>query len=97
MGKQSNDKGGKSSSNSKSKKNHSKESSSGGYADSTGYTFEHYYGNPQTHEQFAVSGSSQRTDAKQYVQDWDQAWQAAGSAEGGKKDKKGKGKEKKDK
>ncbi|RYP02720.1 hypothetical protein DL764_005650 [Monosporascus ibericus] len=88
-----NDKGGKSSS----KKNHSKASSSSGHADSTGYTFEQYYGDAQTHEQFAVGGSSQRTDARQYVQDWDQAWQAASSAGGGKKEKKGKGKEKRDK
>ncbi|RYP82137.1 hypothetical protein DL769_001742 [Monosporascus sp. CRB-8-3] len=97
MGKQSNDGGGKSSSKSKTKKSHSKASSSSGHAESTGYTFDQYYGDTQTHEQFAVDGSSQRVDAEQYVYDWDQTWQAASSAEGGKKDKKGKGKEKKDK
>ncbi|RYP67338.1 hypothetical protein DL771_007282 [Monosporascus sp. 5C6A] len=97
MGKHSNDKGGKPSSKSKSKETHSKASSSSGHAESTGYTFEQYYGDTQTHEQFAVDGSSQRADAQQYVYDWDQTWQAASSAGSGKKDKKGKGKGKKDK
>ncbi|RYP05679.1 hypothetical protein DL765_009765 [Monosporascus sp. GIB2] len=96
MGKQS-DKDGKSSSKSKGKKSHSKASSSSDHAGSTGYTFEQYYGDAQTHEQFAVDGSSQRADATQYLDNWDQTWQAASSAEGGKKDKKGKGKGKKDK
>ncbi|RYP48755.1 hypothetical protein DL768_005412 [Monosporascus sp. mg162] len=95
MGKQSNDKGGKSSS--KSKKSHSKASPSSGHAESTGYTFEQYYEDTQTHEQFAVEGFSQRTDPQEYLGDWDQTWQAASSAESGKKDKKGKGKEKKNK
>ncbi|RYP33453.1 hypothetical protein DL767_004731 [Monosporascus sp. MG133] len=95
MGKHSNDKGGKSSG--KSKKSHSKASSSSGHAESTGYALEQYYEDTQAHEQFAVDGFSQRADAEQYVYDWDRAWQAASGAEGGKKDKKGKGKEKKDK